>query len=242
MSLLPSRLIAVVFDMDGVLVDSTEAHVLAWTRFLEERSIPAPTAGVRSLFGRRAADALAQLLDLDADAPQVRTALDDLEGYADALLDEHGPGQQLVPGVAEMVADLRDSGWRLGVATSARRHIAEHALGALRTTFETLVAAEDVTRGKPDPEPYLTAATRLGVAPGTCLVVEDAVVGVTAGKRAGMQVVAVPTTADAPALRSAGADAVLDRITDLPELLAPHRTGTDRDRGRDWHTTGGPHG
>ena len=242
MSLLPAGLTAIVFDMDGVLVDSTEAHVQAWTRFLEERSIQAPAAGVHSLFGRRGADALAQLLDLDADSPQVQAALDDLEGYADALLDEHGPGQQLVPGVPEMVADLRDSGWRLGVATSARRHIAAHALGTLRTAFQTLVTAEDVTRGKPDPEAYLTAAARLGVPPQACLVVEDAVAGVTAGKQAGMHVVAVPTTAETHALCSAGADAVLDRITDLPERLAAHQTDTDRGHGREWHTTGGPHG
>ncbi len=242
MSLRPTSLTAIVFDMDGVLVDSTEAHVQAWTRFLEERSIPPPAAGVRSLFGRRAADALAQLLDLDADAPQVQAALDDLEGYADALLDEHGPGQQLVPGVPEMVADLRDSGWRLGVATSARRHVAEHALGTLRSAFEAIVTAEDVTRGKPDPEAYLTAAARLGVPPDTCLVVEDAVVGVIAGCRAGMQVVAVPTTADGHALWAAGAGVVLDRITDLPALLATHHTDADRGRGREQHTPGGHHG
>ncbi len=242
MSLLPAGLTAVVFDMDGVLVASTEAHVQAWTRFLEERSIPPPTAGVRSLFGRRAADALAHLLDLDADSTQVQAALDDLEAYADALLDEHGPGQQLVKGVPEMVDDLRDSGWRLGVATSARRHVAEHALGTLRTAVETLVAAEDVTRGKPDPEAYLTAAARLGVPPAACLVVEDAVVGVHAGKRAGMHVAAVPTTAQTHALRSAGADAVLDRVTDLPELLANSRTDTDRDNGCESPTPGDDHG
>ncbi len=238
----PVGLAAVVFDMDGVLVDSTEAHVRAWTRFLEERSIPPPAAGVRSLFGRRAADALAQLLDLDADSPQVLAALDDLEGYADALLDEHGPGQQLVPGVTEMIEELRSSGWRLGVATSARRHVAEHALGTLRTAFETLVAAEDVVRGKPDPEAYLTAAARLGVTPQACLVVEDAVVGVRAAKQAGMQVVAVPTTAEIPALCAAGADTVLDPITDLPGFLATPRTGNGRDHGRECDNPGEPHG
>ena len=238
MTSLPAGLTGIVFDMDGVLVDSTEAHVQAWTRFLEERSIPPPAAGVHSLFGRRAADALAHLLDLDADSSRVRAALDDLESYADALLDGHGPGQQLIAGVPEMVEDLREAGWRLGVATSARRHVAEHSLGALRTAIETLVTAEDVGRGKPDPEAYLTAATRLGVPPAACLVVEDAVVGVMAGKRAGMHVAAVPTTAPTHALRSAGADAVLDRITDLPELLADRRTGIDRDDGRECPTPG----
>ena len=220
MSEATAQLTAVLFDMDGVLVDSTDAHVAAWTQFLEERGIPVPEGGVHTLFGRRAQEALAMLLDREPDAQAVRDALDDLESYATALLDHNAPGQQLVPGVPELIRELLDAGWRVAVATSARRHHAEHALGPLLSAFETVVAAEDVSHGKPDPEVYLTAAGRLAVPTDQCVVVEDAVAGVQAGVRAGMYVVAVPTTAVTASLREAGAHRVLAWVTELPQLLA----------------------
>lgn len=214
------RSAAVLFDMDGVLVDSTEAHVAAWTAFLAERGIAVPEGGVNSLFGRRAPEALSMLLDQEVDSPAVRAALGDLEARATALLDEYAPGQQLVPGARQLVDRLVEAGWRVAVVTSARRHVAEHSLGPLLPAFEALVAAEDVDRGKPDPQAYLTAAAQLGVPAAACVVVEDAVAGVQAGARAGMHVVAVPTTAAAEQLREAGAAEVLERVTDLPQLLA----------------------
>ncbi|MFP4634476.1 MAG: HAD family hydrolase [Nitriliruptoraceae bacterium] len=215
----PAALTAVLFDMDGVLVDSTDAHVAAWNRFLEERGLEPPEAGVRSLFGRRAAEAVAMLLHLDLDSPELEEALGDLERYADELLEGSGPGQNLVYGAAGVVADLADAGWRLAVATSARRHIAEHSLGRLRSAFEALVTAEDVSHGKPHPEVYLTAAARLEVPPPACVVVEDSVAGVEAGVRAGMHVVAVPTTAPEQRLVEAGAEVVLGHVAELQRYL-----------------------
>lgn len=212
-------LTTVLFDMDGVLVDSTEAHVTAWSRFLEEQGLEPPEAGVRSLFGRRAAEAVAMLLDLDLDSPELEEALADLERYADELLEGTGPGQNLIYGAAPLVADLADAGWRLAVATSARRRIAEHSLGRLRALFEAVVTAEDVTHGKPHPEVYLTAAARLEVPPPACVVVEDSVAGVEAGARAGMHVVAVPTTASEQRLLEAGAEVVLDHLTELQRYV-----------------------
>ena len=214
------QLTAVLFDMDGVLVDSTDAHVAAWTQFLEERGIPVPEGGVRSLFGRRAQEALAMLLDREPDAPIVRAALAELEGYATALLADHAPGERLVPGAPELIHELLGAGWKVAVGTSARRHVAEHALGALLPAFDVVVTAEDVSRGKPDPAVYLAAARRLAVPADACVVVEDAVAGVQAGVAAGMYVVAVPTTAPIAQLCDAGAERVLERVTDLPRLLA----------------------
>lgn len=213
----PTR--AVLFDMDGVLVDSTAPHVAAWERFLDEHGLAPPAEGVRSLFGRRALDAVAGLLGVDPTAAEAHAAVAELEAHASAGLEARGPGGLLVDGVEPLVRDLAAAGWRLAVATSARRHVATHSLGPLYDAFETLVAAEDVERGKPEPDVYLTAARRIGVPPSACVVVEDAVAGVEAGHRAGMHVVAVSSTAPRTQLWQAGADQVIERVSDLPGSL-----------------------
>jgi beta-phosphoglucomutase len=210
---------AVLFDMDGVLVDSTAPHVAAWKRFLDEQGLPPPAEGVRSLFGRRALDAVAGLLGIEATEPEAQAAVARLEEYAGVALAGHGPGGLLVDGVTPLVRDLAAAGWRLAVATSARRQVATHSLGPLLDAFEALVAAEDVERGKPAPEVYLTAAGRLDVKPSGCVVVEDAVAGVEAGRAAGMYVVAVSSTAPQDRLRQAGAHTVVPHVTDLPVAL-----------------------
>ena len=225
---------AVLLDMDGVLVDSTSAHLQAWARFLDEHDLPPPPEGIASLFGRPAAEALRLLLDDRTDEAGFAVRLAALHRYADALLDEHAPGELVVPGTERLVDDLLAVGRRLAVVTSARRNAAEHSLGDLTSRIEVVVTAEDVQRGKPDPEPYLIAASRLAVPPSACVVVEDAVAGVEAGRRAGMVVIAVASTAAAEDLRAAGAREVVQDLSGLHgQLLAePPPPTTDDDRHR----------
>lgn len=220
---------AVLFDMDGVLVDSTSAHLTAWQRFLDDQGIAAPPEGIASLFGRRAAEALRLLLGQEVDDAEIRTKLDALDRHADALLAEHAPGELLVPGAYRLVQELLGLGRRLAVVTSARRNAAERSLGDLLDKVEVVVTAEDVRRGKPDPEPYLTAADRLGVHPPSCVVVEDAVAGVQAGRSAGMEVIAVASTAPPDDLRAAGARQVVADLTELrQELITGPSSATSR--------------
>jgi len=220
---------AVLLDMDGVLVDSTSAHLQAWSRFLDEHDLSPPPQGVASLFGRPAAEALRHLIDDRTDEARFAAMLAALHRYADALLDEHAPGDLVVPGADRLVDDLLAAGRRLAVVTSARRNAAEHSLGDLIGRIEVVVTAEDVRHGKPDPEPYLTAASRLEIPPPACVVVEDAVVGVEAGRRAGMDVVAVASTAPADDLLAAGARAVVQDLSGLHEqLLAEPATDVGR--------------
>lgn len=224
---------AVLLDMDGVLVDSTSAHLQAWARFLDEHDLPPPPEGIASLFGRPAAEALRLLLDDRTDEIGFAAMLATLHRYADTLLDQHAPGELLVPGAARLVEDLLATGRRLAVVTSARRNAAEHSLGELTNHIEVVVTAEDVQRGKPDPEPYLTAASRLGVPPPACVVVEDAVAGVEAGRRAGMDVIAVASTAAPKDLRAAGAQDVVQDLGDLHgKLLAEPAAPTSDTYGR----------
>ena len=215
---------AVLFDLDGVLVDSTAIHEQVWAEFLEARRLPVPAGGIRSLFGRPGIEVLSEILGLPADSPEVGRVLTQLEERVEALVAERHPDGLLVDGAAALVLALAGR-CRLAVVTSLRRHIATARLGDLREAFDVIVTADDVARGKPDPEAYLTAANRLGVAPTDCVVVEDAVAGVTAAKAAGATVVAVRSTAPEAALRDAGADTVIEHVTDLLEVL----DGKDRD-------------
>lgn len=210
---------AVLFDMDGVLVDSTEVHLQAWATVLDAHGIAAPPGGIATLFGRPGREAVAELLDRPVDDAATRQVLAELDRLSDGLMAERGDGGLVVPGVRRLVADLAAAGWRMAVATSAKRAPAVQALGELAEAFEVMVTADDVARGKPDPEPYLAAAEGLGVAPPASVVVEDAVAGVLAGRRAGARVVAVPTTAPVAALREAGAHEVVGHVTEVRDLL-----------------------
>lgn len=215
---------AVIFDMDGVLVDSTAAHLDAWGRFLDDHGVAPPEGGIASLFGRPGAEAVATMLDLPEGSEALRSAVLDLDRRADALLDRHGPGGLLVPGATELVERLAAEGLRLAVGTSALPPGARRGLGHLWDAFETVVTADDVARGKPDPAVYLTAAQRLGVPADRCVVIEDAVVGVRAGRAAGMHVIAVTSTATSEQLHAAGADHVVAHLADVVPLLVPPGT------------------
>jgi HAD superfamily hydrolase (TIGR01509 family) len=122
-------------------------------------------------------------------------------------------GIQLLPGVHRWLAHLRGEGWRQAIASSAPRLNIEMILGMLDLTryFDALVSAEDVQRGKPDPQVFLVAAERVAVPPARCLAVEDAPVGVESARRAGMRVIGVRSTH--PTLE---ADYTAQTLDDLP--------------------------
>src|SRR5262249_52060799 len=125
-----------------------------------------------------------------------------------------GGGPALVPGVAAFVTELVARSVPHAVATSASRQDVERlpSHGRLRERFEVVVTAEDVLRGKPDPEVYQLAARRLGVAPEHCLVFEDSLVGVQAARRAGMRAIGVSTAHTESELRAAGAEHTVENF------------------------------
>ena len=123
-------------------------------------------------------------------------------------------GVVAVPGAASLLAGIPDGRW--AVVTSCGSELALARLQAAHLPLPTtLVTGSDVTRGKPDPEPYLVAARRLEVAAVDCIVVEDAPAGIQAGKNAGMQVIGISFTHGREQLRSSGADLVIDRLMNL---------------------------
>ncbi|APU17948.1 MULTISPECIES: HAD-IA family hydrolase [Actinoalloteichus] len=192
---------AVLFDLDGTLIDSTPAVTRCWHGWCEEHGI-APSALVNS-HGRRAVEIIGELLPTSEVAEAVRR-LDELE-LAD--LD----GVTALPGAATALASLAEG--QGAIVTSAVRALAlaRLAAGGL-VPPTTVVTADDVQVGKPDPEPYLTAARRLGVNPADCLVVEDAAAGVASAKAAGMQVLGVLTN---PHVTGLAADLVVRSLDEV---------------------------
>jgi len=200
---------AVLFDMDGVLVDSTQAVARVWRKWAIEHGFD-PEKVVRAAHGRPSLDTVRDFLpNADGDAENLeveRQEVEDLEGVVS------------MPGAQALVKSIPAGRWT--VATSATRPLAEVRLRAAGLPIlESLVTAADINHGKPHPEPYQRAAQRLGYPASECIVVEDAPAGIRAGKAAGARVIAVPTTSPRSALESAGADWVVRNCADISAAL-----------------------
>ncbi|MER7230539.1 HAD family hydrolase [Streptomyces olivaceus] len=197
---------ALLFDNDGTLVSSLASVQRCWTRWAGEYGITAEQFGRVELHGRPAAEIAADLLPA-ALVPQAVARIEQLE-----VEDVPNGGVHLLPGTRDFLDALPADRW--AVVTSATRRLAEARLDAVGILPKTLVAADDITRGKPDPEPYLLGARALGVDPAACVVFEDAPAGLQAGHAAGMRTVALATTHRPDEL---DADLV---VTDLSALSA----------------------
>jgi len=208
------NVLAVIFDMDGVLVDSGAHHREAWALMLEELGVAAPPEFWRRTIGRPSIEAVPLLLGEPVEAAEARRLANRKHAHYVRLA---ARGLPAVTGVVAFVEVLRAHGVPLGVATSARRSDALELLGplGLLDRFQALVTAEDVVRGKPDPEVYVLAAARLGSPPDRCLVFEDAIVGVRAARGAGMRVIAVATTHEPAELLAAGAERAITTFEGL---------------------------
>jgi beta-phosphoglucomutase len=205
---------AVVFDMDGVLVDSGAHHREAWCRMLGELGVAPPPGFWKKTIGRPAVEAVPLLLGEPVAPAEARRLANRKHAHYVRLA---AGGMPAVAGVVAFVDTLRAHAVPLAVATSARRADAIELLGplGLLERFAVIVAAEDVTRGKPDPEVYLTAARRLGAQPDDCLVFEDAIVGVQAARGSGMRVFGVATAYEPADLLAAGAERVITTFEGL---------------------------
>ncbi|CAL9616910.1 HAD family hydrolase [Streptomyces sp. Tu 3180] len=199
---------ALLFDNDGTLVSSLESVRRCWTRWAAEYGITAEEFGRVELHGRPAAEIAADLLPAHV-VPQAVARIEDLE-----VEDVPDGGVHLLPGTEDFLGALPAERW--AVVTSATRRLAEARLNAVGILPKTLVAADDITRGKPDPEPYLLAARILGVDPAHCVVFEDAPAGLQAGRAAGMTTVALATTHQAHELT---ADLVVEDLSALSVLV-----------------------
>jgi sugar-phosphatase len=196
---------AVLFDLDGVLIDSTRCVERHWRQWAALHSLDAD-AILRGAHGVRNVDTMRRIaphLDVEKEASVFAAReVADTEGVV------------AVDGAAGLLAGLQGTAW--AVVTSCSSALAHTRLRAAGLAVPPmLITGSDVSRGKPDPEPYLLAAARLGVEPAECIVVEDAPAGIEAGKRAGMRVIAIAFTYPREQLGSSAADVLVDRLADV---------------------------
>jgi beta-phosphoglucomutase len=200
---------AVLWDLDGTIVDSGDLHWHAFQETMAGESIALTYAQFASFFGWKNDRILTRLLGPDAPQERITRLGHEKEIAFRRLAAERGV--QALPGAAEWIARLRADGWRQSIASSAPRENITAMLEALGLVgaFDGIVAAEDVSTGKPDPEVFLTAAARLGATPGTSIVVEDAEAGIEGARRAGMKSIGVSSLTTLPA------DVFVSSLTDL---------------------------
>ena len=204
---------AALFDLDGVIVDSSQFHYESWVKLGEEVGFVMTPEFFRKTFGQRN-DAIIKQLVPNATDEQIA----EWGARKEALYREVACGRLVpLPGAMELIRGLKEMGFKLAIASSTPRINIEFAVEQLKMAdlFDGFVGAEDVTRGKPDPEVFLKAAQKVGVSPEWCVVFEDAVAGVIAAKRGGMKCVAVTTTNPRAALEEAGADLVVDSLEEI---------------------------
>lgn len=212
------RNLAVIFDMDGVLVDSFQPHYESWKRLAEEAGVEFTPEMFRSTFGRTTREIFATLWPHPLTAEQIRELDDRKEVFYRQFIRENFPE---MPGARHLVQSLKDAGFRLAIGSSGPRANTEAALEGLghSEVFSVIISGHDVKHGKPHPEVFLLAAERLGVPPERCAVVEDAPAGLEAANRAGMTAIAITGTAAREKLSSARI--IVEHLDELsPQVIA----------------------
>lgn len=179
----------VIFDVDGVLVDSADAHLRSWQRLAEENGRTVTAEQFSTTFGRHNDD-IVPILFGAVTAVRLRELAERKEQIYRELIQHDVP---LVTGARELVLELHRAGLRLAIGSSSPRANIRLVLEALSSErlFSAIVTAERVTRGKPDPQVFQLACSDLGLPPKHCVVIEDAPAGVTAARAAGAGAIAV---------------------------------------------------
>jgi sugar-phosphatase len=206
---------AVLFDMDGVLVDSTPAVARVWSRWGPRHGFD-PEWATKMAHGRPSLSTIQELLPHAS--PEVHQCenewmeREEIADVADVIA---------LPGVVELLCALSPS--QFAVVTSATRPLAEVRLGAggVLKFAHNLITAGDIQRGKPDPEPYILGAALLKLPPNECIVIEDAPSGIRSGKAAGARVIGVRTTTPDDEMLAAGADWIVNDCSSLRLVDTP---------------------
>ena len=187
----PESVKAVLWDLDGTLVDSEEFHWLSWRDVMHAEGMTLTYEQFLASFGQRNDRILPRWLGGDVEPSRLQRIGDTKEAEFRRLAKTHGLTP--LPGAREWLARLRTAGWKQAIASSAPRLNVEAMLrvAGLEDCLDAIVSADDVTAGKPDPQVFLKAAERLGVDPSRAIVVEDAAAGIEGARRAAMKSIGV---------------------------------------------------
>lgn len=208
---------AVIFDMDGVIVDTADAHCASWQMLAAEHGMTISRHDFLQTFGRPTREIIRKRFGDHLSDEEIGQMDRKKEAHFRELARDH---VKLIPHVVAFINALVDAGVPLAVGSSAPPPNVQLTLDQfnLNGRFQTLVTGHDVTRGKPDPEVFLIAAERLGVIPSRCVVIEDAMAGIQAARAAGMTAIAVTTSHERSAFPHA--HRVVDSLAELqPEGL-----------------------
>lgn len=215
---LPDRIGGVIFDMDGTLLDSEAAHLDIFAQVGAALGWPLPRELLLSMVGvHRDAnrDMLAQRLGPDFPIDRFYA---DSDSLFEAAVDAGIPAK---PGAIALPTRLADAGVPMAVATSTASPFAQERLAksGIADFFNVVVTRSDVARPKPDPQPYLLAASRLGVSPGQLVAIEDSPIGVRSATLAGIATIMAPDLLPATAIERASCVAIVNELTDVIALL-----------------------
>ena len=213
---------AVLWDVDGTLIDSSEYHYQTWRETLLCEGCKLTRADFMRSFGKRNDMVVRGFLGDTVRVSDIERISEAKEARYRALV--HTRGIKLLPGVGVWLRRLRAGGWCQAIASSAPPLNIEAILAATNLThhFDALVSADEVEHGKPDPQIFLLAAGKLGIPPQRCVVVEDSPAGIEAGRRAGMSTIGVLTSQ-----HELTADVVVRTLDDLPAGTFDQLTAAD---------------
>jgi HAD superfamily hydrolase (TIGR01509 family) len=205
---------AILFDFDGVIGDTIGDNFAAWQAAFAAHGVTADRTECCLLEGKKTAELAAEVLSRRGKDPGLGA---EIGAAKDAHYRAHNRFS-FYPGVERLIPDLQRRGYKIGVVSGGMlRRLLTPATEPFLKTFDAIVTGDECSRGKPDPEPFLRCAEKLGIPPERCLVVENAPLGVAAAKRAGMRCLAVTTSLSAEHLREA--DAIIERTTDVVQHL-----------------------
>ena len=211
---------AVLWDVDGTLVDTAELHFQAWVALAREINKPFTRDDFAGTFGWRNPEIIPKLFGREYDEQQIAQLGDRKE---DLYRAEAAKGVALLPGVHALLEAIVELGGTQAIGSSAPRRNLDLILEITRPAprFAAIVSMEDTRRGKPDPEVFLMGAQKLGIAPRRCIVLEDAPVGIQAAKAGGMRAVGVTFVGhhSAEKLRAAGADLVVPSLEQVNAVM-----------------------
>lgn len=185
---------AVIFDWDGVVIDSSRPHRLSWERLAGERGLPLPSDHFERGFGKKNQTIIPEIYQWTSDPEEIEALGNAKEALYRAILEEEGLDP--LPGAIRLFHELKEAGVPMAVGTSTPHANVDCVIRLIGAEgfFEAVIAAEDVDRGKPDPDVFLKGADRLRAAPENCVVFEDSAHGIEAALAGGMKAVCLTTT------------------------------------------------
>lgn len=207
---------AVIFDMDGVLIDSGPAHLQSWHLLARELGAAVSDEQFAEQFGKPSRDIIRSLFGSELSDETVRAYDDRKERAFRELVRGRMPA---MPGAVELIRNLREAGYSLAIGSSGppeNIRLCIDELGCCQM-FDTVISGMDVRAGKPHPEVFLLAGERLGVDPANCLVIEDAPAGIEAARRAKMKCIALVGSHKPASLKSA--DLVIESLSEVTTEL-----------------------